>query len=91
MTEERKVMYEAEDVIALGKELPIVAYRQLEKVLQKMKSFDTLPSLAYHYIEQFFDRHRGDMGDERALRDGFKHLGKNHKAVISFLIMLNKI
>lgn len=86
MTEYKKLSYELEDTILLGKKLPIVAMNQLPKIAQKFMILpdieDYLPGTqkAMHdSIMEFVEKNKKYLDDERELKEIFKQKAKLHQ------------
>lgn len=84
MTEHKKLIYQLEDTFTLGKQLPVVALRQLSKLAQRFRDLpdvpDYLPGTSVAVatnIETFVRTNNRYIDDERELKESFTVACKN--------------
>lgn len=86
MTEIKKLSYKLEDIFALGKSLPVVAIRQLPKIIEQFRQLPdeqgyipaTQNAMACH-VEKFQETMLPYIDDEKFLRKSFEVAYKNHR------------
>lgn len=79
MTPEKEYLYRVEDVIALGTQLPFVAYPQLQKAKPAV-SGDSALNVIEAWVSSFLKGNEEDFNehDERAMIRAFKKFQKRH-------------
>ena len=85
MTETKKILYKIEDIIALGVQLPMLAFKQLKSYAQSLPENDEAMKCIKSNLIEFIKSNEEDFNDndERAVIRAFQREKKAHPDYLS--------
>jgi hypothetical protein len=86
MTETKKILYNIEDIIALGNQLPMIAFKQLKTIVPTLPDDDAAMKCIKNNLESFLNDNEYDFtdNDERAVIRAFQREKKAHPDYLSY-------